>query len=204
VVTISRFYRDGGVWNALREDVLAELADAAIAAGDDELHCWSAGCASGEEPYTLSIAWTLDLAYRYPGLRLRILATDVDEHVLGRARAAEYAMGSLRELPPGWVDQAFERHGERFHLHERFRSTVELQRMDMRRALPSDTFRVILCRNLVFSYFDERLQQETLERMCTRLSGGGAFVLGRQESLPSTTLLEPWISQLGVYRRVDG
>lgn len=74
-----------------------------------------------EEPYTLSIAWALDLAQRYPGLRLRILAADVDEHVLHRARVAEYAAGSLRELPAGWVDQAFEPYGERFAIATDFR-----------------------------------------------------------------------------------
>src|SRR5262245_9646541 len=91
VVTISRFYRDRGVWDALAGQALATAADAAVAARDEALRCWSIGCASGEEPYTLSIVWRLVLAPRYPGLRLRVLATDVDERVLARARAAAYA-----------------------------------------------------------------------------------------------------------------
>jgi chemotaxis protein methyltransferase CheR len=202
VVTISRFYRDRGVWDTLRQAVLPAVADAAIAAGDEELRVWSLGCASGEEPYTLSIAWVLDLAHRYPGLRLRILATDVDEHVLRRARVAEYAAGSLRELPAGWVDQAFEPHGERFLLRPHVRASTETRRMDVRRELPNETFRVILCRNVAFTYFAEPLQQETLARICTRLSDGGALVLGRHEQPPATTLLEPWIPKLGLHRHV--
>jgi len=202
VVTISRYYRDREVWDVLREAVLPAAADAAIAAGDEELRVCSLGCASGEEPYTLSIAWTLDLAHRYPGLRLRILATDVDEHVLHRARVAEYAAGTLRELPAGWADQAFEPHGERFHLRPHLRAAVEPRRMDVRKELPSETFRVILCRNLAFTYFAEPLQRETLERICTRLADGGALVLGRHERLPATTLFEPWIPALGIHRHV--
>lgn len=202
VVTISRFYRDREVWDALRETVIPVAAEAAIAAGDEELRVWSLGCASGEEPYTLAIAWMLDLAPRYPGLRLRILATDVHEDVLRRARVAEYAAGSLRELPAGWVERAFERQGERFHLRPQFRTAVELQRMDVRRALPNEIFRVILCRNLAFTYFDEPLQQETLTRICTRLADGGALVPGRHERLPTTTQLEPWIPGFGIHRHV--
>lgn len=200
VVTISRFYRDHSVWDALRDVVLPAAAEAAIAAGDEELRMWSLGCASGEEPYTLSIAWTLDLAHRYPGLRLRVLATDVHEHVLHRARAGEYAAGTLRELPAGWADQAFERHGERFCLRPHLRAAVETRRMDVRRALPNETFRVILCRNLAFTYFAEPLQQETLAHLGTRLSDGGALVIGRHEQLPPTTQLEPWIAALGIHR----
>jgi chemotaxis protein methyltransferase CheR len=199
VVTISRFYRDREVWDALRETVLPVVADAAIAAGDDELRVWSLGCASGEEPYTLAIAWMLDLAHRYPGLRLRILATDLDEHVLHRARVAEYAAGTLRELPAGWALRAFEPQGERFLLRPHLRAVVDFQRMDVRRALPDETFRVILCRNLAFTYFAAPLQQETLAHIRTRLSDGGALVLGRHEQLPSTTLLDPWIPALGIH-----
>src|SRR5262245_44730401 len=85
-VTISRFYRDQAVWDMLQSEVLPAVATAALAQGQKELCCWSSGCASGEEPYTLSILWALGLADRYPGLRLRILATDQDEVVLDRAR----------------------------------------------------------------------------------------------------------------------
>jgi len=201
VVTISRFYRDRGVWDQLGEEVLSLAARQAVAAGDDELRCWSIGCASGEEPYTLSILWILTLAARYPGLRLRILATDVDQHVLARAQNAEYSAATLRDLPAGWRDQAFDRRGGVFQVRARFRAPVELRRQDIRLALPEDTFRVIFCRNLVCTYFEEPLEQQTLHRILSRLELGGFFVLGRHEGLPCGIQVEPWKPARGVYRR---
>src|SRR5215831_12651617 len=156
-VTISRFYRDRRVWEAIIDDVLAPAADAALAAGEAELGCWSLGCASGEEPYTLAIAWELKVAARYPALRLAVVGTDFDERVLARARAAEYEAGSLRELPEDWRDQAFERQGDLLRLRDRYRAGVELRHEDVRVTLPERRFRVVLCRNLVFTYFDEAL-----------------------------------------------
>jgi chemotaxis protein methyltransferase CheR len=200
VVTLSRFFRDRAVWDTLRDEVLPAAAEAAAAAKDEALRCWSIGCASGEEPYTLSVLWVLGLAHRYPGLRLRILATDIDEDVLRRAHLARYAAGTLRDLPTGWLDHAFERHDGSFRLRERFRAAVELRREDVRFLLPDEVFRVILCRNLVCTYFDETLQRATLGRLLTRLSEGGAFVAGRKERLPPGMTLEPWHPRHGIYR----
>jgi chemotaxis protein methyltransferase CheR len=201
VVTISRFYRDRGMWDALAGEVLSLAADAAAAAGEGELRCWSIGCASGEEPYTLAIVWKLALSAKHPGLRLRVLATDVDERVLARARVAEYAWATLRELPAGWIDQAFERRGSVFRLRESFRECVELRREDIRVDLPESTFRLIACRNIVCTYFDEALQRETLARIVSTLEGG-FFIIGQAERrLPPETGLEPWDAKLGIYRR---
>lgn len=201
-ITISRFYRDRGVWDTLRDGVLPALADAALAAGDGELRCWSIGCASGEEPYTLSILWSLALAHRYPELRFRIVATDVDPRVLERARAAEYAAGTLRDFPSGWLSHAFEQCNGLFRLRERFREAVEFRLEDVRLAVPAETFSVVLCRNLVCTYFDDGLQRSTLERILERLDRGGVFVLGRHEQLLAGTPLEPWYPEHGIYRHV--
>jgi chemotaxis protein methyltransferase CheR len=199
-VTISRFYRDRRVWDAIIDEVLVAAAEAALAAGEAELRCWSLGCASGEEPYTLAIAWGLKLAARYPALRLGVVATDFDERVLARAHLAEYEAGSLRELPEGWRDQAFERRGSSLRLRDRFRAGVELRREDVRVSLPEGRFRVVLCRNLVFTYFDETLQQRTLQRLLTRIEDGGFLVVGRHEFLPSAPSLEPLRAELGILR----
>lgn len=200
-VTISRFYRDRRVWDTLRDEFLPAVAEAAMAAHDQQLHCWSIGCASGEEPYTLSILWSLGLAHRYPGQQLRILATDIDDCVLGRAHMADYAASTLRDLPADWIDEAFERHDDSFRLRERFRAAVELRREDVRFTLPDEVFRVILCRNLILTYFDEARQREALGRILTRLSEGGAFLTAPHERLPPGMPLEPWYPRLGIYRR---
>jgi chemotaxis protein methyltransferase CheR len=203
-VTISRFYRNRAVWEALQHRVLPIAAEDALTAREKELRCWSIGCASGEEPYTLAVLWTLTLAHRYPALRLRILGTDVDERVLARARVAEYAAGTLRELPLAWRDQAFEQDDDVFRIRERFRAGVDLRREDVRVTLPDDEFRLILCRNLVCTYFDEELQRQTIERILSRLWPGGFLVLGSHERLPLGPTIEPWDLRLGIFRSGRG
>jgi len=206
-VTISRFYRDARVWDTLHQDVLPSLATAALGAGESSLRCWSVGCASGEEPYTLSILWRLGapeaLELGGPGaLGLRVLATDVGEQVLARARQARYAAGTLRELPAHWREQAFEAEDGWFQLREAFRAAVELRRADVRVSLPDEVFHFISCRNVVCTYFDEPLQTQTLERLSTRLMEGGLLLLGRHEPLPAGVPFEPWHPELGMYRRL--
>lgn len=198
-VTISRFHRDRAVWEALRDEVLPAVAAQAIAQGDAELGCWSLGCASGEEPYTLAIVWALAVAPRFPELRLRIVATDAGAQVLARARTAEYEAATLRELPPSWREQAFEPSGTLLRLRDPFRSAVELRCEDVREALPPERFRLILCRNLVFTYFDELQRNETLDRILTRLEPGGFLVAGRRETPPRHPNLEPWLPDLGIH-----
>jgi len=192
-VSISRFFRDREVFERLGDAVLPELARAVGGRGAEELDCWSAGCASGEEPYTVAIQWSLELAARFPRLRLRVLGTDVDPVLLERARDACYKASSLRELPPGWQAQAFERRGALFCLRERFRRDVEFETSDLAAEVPGHMFDLILCRNLAFTYFGPELAQRVLERLATRLHPGGALVIGIHERLPQTVrAFEPW------------
>lgn len=200
VVTISRFYRDPPVWNALRAEVLPVLARAALAAGDRALACFSMGCASGEEPYTLSVLWSSAFADLYPALGLRVLAADIDARVLARAARARYSAATLRDLPEPWRLAAFERDGERFVLREPFRAAVELEQRDVHGPLPAETFRLVLCRNSVFTYFDEELQRDTLRRVVDRMADGAALVVGRHEHVPEGAPLAPWQPELGIYR----
>lgn len=201
-ISISRFYRDRAVFQFLEQTALPLLAERAVAQGDSEFRCWSAGCASGEEPYTLAILWRLRLAPRFPGLCLRVVATDVDEQAIERARRGCYPASSLKELPDEWRRVAFARSDERLCLKPEYREAVAFQREDVRETMPPGVFHLILCRYLVFTYFEEALQRETLVRIAARLVPGGALVIGGQESLPSDEVgLEPWAASLRVYRK---
>lgn len=203
-ITISCFYRDRGVFDFLGETVLPELARRAQARGRRELRAWSVGCASGEEPYTLMLVWRLRVAPRVPDAALHVLATDVDEPVLARARAARYAWGSVKELPAEWRARAFEEVGRTYELRAEYRAGVELRAEDVRVALPAGRFDLILCRNLAFTYFDEPLQRATLARLESALLPGGALVIGKSERLPAGAMrLEPWSAPLGVHRLVE-
>lgn len=97
-ITVTRFYRDRPVFQVLMQEVFPDLARAALARGAQSLRFWSAGCGSGEEPYTLSIGWQLELAERFPGLTLDILATDADSGLLTRASEAFYPWSAVSSV----------------------------------------------------------------------------------------------------------
>lgn len=199
-ISISRFYRDRRVFQFLQQVVLDELARMVVARGGSELRVWSLGCASGEEPYTLSILWK-QIATRFAPLRLRILATDVDEGAIQRARRGCYAESSLRELPSDWRAQAFVASEEGFCLKPEYREPVMFLVQDVRKTTPAELFELILCRNVIFTYFDDDVQRAMCRKLLDRLLPGGALVIGNLESLPQGVMgLEPWAPQLGIYR----
>jgi chemotaxis protein methyltransferase CheR len=195
-ITISRFYRDRGVIDFLRDRLLPAL----VSRHGEQLRCWSAGCASGEEPYTLAMIGRYSLRARFPGLTMRILGTDVDEGMLRRAHDAAYAPSSLKDLPARWRTCAFVPAGRRLLLRPELKVGVEFRLQDIRRALPDDKFQLILCRNLVFTYYDEPLQRELLGRLLDNLADGGALVIGSRERLPSGFPgLLPLAEELGIH-----
>ncbi len=159
-VSISRFYRDHGLWERL-----------ALRAG---LRIWCAGCASGEEPYTLAIARP----------DLHIVATDADPHLLARARQGRYRRSSLKELPPDWLARAFVREGDHYAIRPEYTVAIKWRLEDIRETMPDGPFDLIFCRYLVFTYFDASLQREIYERLRARLAPGGEILIGSHERLP--------------------
>jgi chemotaxis protein methyltransferase CheR len=184
-VTISRFWRDRGVYEALRDEVLPELGSPSSA--------WSAGCASGEEPYSLV------LAAAEAGVEIRVLATDTDAALLARAGAARYPPSSLRELPEEVCARAF----VDGRLKREHQQRVSFLRHDVREGPPDGPFDLVLCRNLVFTYFAEELQLEVARNLVRALRPGGALVVGAHETPPPDNL-EPWLPAHGIWRSGRG
>ncbi len=203
-IPISRFYRDREVFESLEHAVLPQLCEKAIQRGEGTLECWSAGCASGEEPYTLAILWQLRLAVRYASrLQLRVLGTDLDPILLDRAAAACYRQSVLKELPLSLRSQAFEQRAGEWCLRESFRKGVTFARQDICATMPDQRFDLILCRNVVFTYFAPALQDELAQRLLDRLHPGGAVVLGLHESFPPALPgVVPWPRTRAVLRLV--
>ncbi len=186
-VSVSRFYRDKGVFAGLERHVLPALARQAAARGQAGLRCWSAGCASGEEAYTLKILWLQDLQPRFPRLDLRVTATDAGAPMLERARRGCYPKGSLKELPEAWIDAAFSSSDNEYCIRAAYRKGIDWREQDIRRTTPEGPFDLILCRDLVFTYFDAPLQRACLARMTDGLQPNGLLVLGKHETLPEDT-----------------
>jgi chemotaxis protein methyltransferase CheR len=202
-ITISRFYRDRGTFQFLSSAVLPALAVQVGDRGSDRLDVWSAGCASGEEPYTLAIMWELELAHRFPGLSIRILATDLHPTMLDRARRACFDAASLTDLPEHWREEAFVQHEALYWVRDRYKQAVSIAFHDIRMGLPDGPFDLVLCRNLAFTYFDTGLQRRIGGLLANALRAGGALVVGAHEQLPAGVWgFEPWAGHRTIYRRV--
>ena len=201
-IPISRFYRDRGVFESIERDVLPAAARAAREAARARLECWSAGCASGEEPYTLAILWRLRVQAAFPGLGLHILATDIDAALLDRARAGCYRASSLKELPADLRAAAFEPRDGRWCVRPEYRA-AEFVRQDLREEMPAGPVDLVLCRNAVATYYAPAVQREIMMRIARRLRSGGALVLGIHEALPEDLAgFAPWPGMRAIYRRI--
>lgn len=185
-ITISRFYRDKRVFETLEKLVLPEIAKAATPYRAT-LSCWSIGCASGEEVYTLKILWDLVLAQQFPNIGLAILGTDIDETVLGRATEGCYDPGTLKDLPREWLEKGFETDGRHFCVEQRHRFLVSFKCQDIRREVAAGPFELIFCRNTVFTYFELALQLRVFSSILKQLKSGGYLVIGAHELLPGNT-----------------
>lgn len=200
-VTVTRFYRDRSLYEILGREVLPQLAGEAQT-GDKVLRCWSIGCASGEEPYTLSILWREQLTDEFPDVRLELLATDADARLIERAHRACYAYSVLKNLPEDLRGSAFTQNDTEYCLRQPYRTTVTFLQQDIRHTLPEGPFQLVLCRNLVFTYFDEPLQSEILQQLHARLLPGGWLVLGVHEKPPPMQRGFLIVSErLGLYRK---
>jgi chemotaxis protein methyltransferase CheR len=201
-INVTRFYRNGETWNLVRRTVLPVLLDGRWA----ELRAWSAGCASGEEPYSLAVlaADHLDRAGRGDDLaRVTIDATDIDRVCLERARAGSYRSEGLVELPDGLADRYFEPDGPGRRVVERVRRRVQVHELDLSREQPPRAgYDLILCRNVVI-YFDRGTQERLFQVFADALVPGGFLVLGKVETLfgparERLTLVDP---RERIYRR---
>jgi chemotaxis protein methyltransferase CheR len=183
-VTISRFNRDRVVLEHIAKEVLPELAQAAVGSGETIIRGWSAGCAAGEEPYSLVLMWHRLLSNHFPKLELQVMATDIDPVMLDLATSGCYPYSSIKAVPEAWLDLFFSQQENTYCLNSQIRNKVTFIEQDIRQALPSETFHIIFCRNLAFTYFDKQLQLEVLENIRKHLVDGGALIIGGHESLP--------------------
>lgn len=180
-INVSKFFRNAEVWRALEKTVVPRLFELDAPA----VRVWSAGCAGGEEPYTLAILLR-EYAERTGNLRrldrFRILATDIDRESLAAAARAEYGDFSFTEIDPAVRDRWFEADGPARRLKEEIRSRVEFRPLDLlRSAFPTERH-LILCRNVII-YFERSVQEALFTRFRTALAKDGFLLLGKVETM---------------------
>ena len=180
-VTISRFFRDREVFHTIETFLIPPILQNR---GESDFRIWSIGCASGEEPYSLAILWREKFEKVCPQIHFSILATDIDEALLERAKEGRYKRSSLLEVPEEILKNYFKMKNGLYVLHQTIRESVEFRRHDMLKDQPMDGMDMILCRNLAFTYFSKGSQIDMLKKIAESLREKGSLIVGKDEFLP--------------------
>ena len=202
-INVTKFFRNRETWECLAGELLPGL----IRAREGRIRVWSAGCASGEEPYTIVmlLAQVLERMGRAAWLeRVQVDATDIDRLSLERARAARYSLRAFSEATPD-IPERFCRpvDAETVEVRAELRARVSVRRHDLLREPPLATeYELIVCRNVII-YFDRATQERLMQRFADTLSPGGVLVLGKVETIfgPARSRLELVEPRERIYRK---
>ncbi|OAB62764.1 hypothetical protein AY599_12375 [Leptolyngbya valderiana BDU 20041] len=191
IPTETSFFRDFQVFEALRQSIFPELLRRHRL--DRQLNLWCAACSSGQEAYSLAIL----LRDYFPLLanewNLTILASDVSEAMLAKARSGTYTdLEVRRRLPPKFLRRYFQKQGSQWSVSDDIRLMVQFRQIDLLKPLPSlPEMDVILLRNVLI-YFDRAIQAEILDKMHRVLAPDGYLLLGATETpLRCDTVFKP-------------
>lgn len=182
-VSVSRFFRDRRLWQALEKHVLPEI----IVKRDEKVKVWSAGCACGEEPYSFKILWDTvkRRVERLPELEL--WATDMNPLYLEKAREGIYPLSSLKELPPEWRVGYFSSGTESHFAVSDFLKRGVLWKVHnlVTDVPPQRRFQIIFLRNNLLTYYQDEIKEPALGRIIESLAPGGFLLIGSHERLPA-------------------
>jgi chemotaxis protein methyltransferase CheR len=182
------FYRDENQFSLLKKEILPAIIKQAKTS--KQLKIWSAGCATGEEPYTVAIL----LKELLPGIKewdILILATDINKKALAKAKAGVYNDWSFRALPPNWLSTYFQEIGKKsYRLKEEIKSLVTFNYLNLKDNLYPSFFNqtfaldLIICRNVTI-YLQPEVTESIFGRFEAALKPGGWLMLGASDPTPN-------------------
>jgi two-component system CheB/CheR fusion protein len=200
LINTTAFFRDPQAWKILAEGVVPQLL--AARPPDSPMRVWSAGCASGEEPYTVAMVFARvmgDAAFRE---RVKIYATDVDEEALDQARHGAYLPRQIEDVPRDALERFFEQTDQRFVFRKDLRRCVIFGRNDLVQDAPISHIDLLVCRNTLM-YFTAETQAQALRRFHFALDDDGVLMLGKSEMLIThADLFTPIELKSRVFRKV--
>ena len=197
----TKFFREAHHFDHLRTHVAVPFVQSAASTGNRRLRIWSAGCSSGEEPYTIAAVLKRELR-DLRSYDVRILATDIDTDVLNKAGRGEFASATMDEVPKAYAEY-FKFVGDKVTLDAEAKSLVTFRRLNlMDEPWPmKGLFDAIFCRNVMI-YFDGPTKAKLIQRFVQQIKPGGWLFIGHSESLIGA---HPGLQSSGrtIYRRDD-
>lgn len=182
LINVTAFFRDEEAWDFVRDEVIPRML--AERGPSDPIRVWSAGCASGQEAYTLAMLLAEALGPDAFRQRVKIYATDIDEEALAEARAATYDARAVESVPPDLLARYFEQLNGRYIFHKDLRRAVIFGRNDLVKDAPISRVDLLVCRNTLM-YLNAETQRNVLGRLHFALGPQGTLFLGHAEMLLS-------------------
>ena len=182
------FFRDFPQLQGFAEDVLLQIVKAKIEAGDKRIRLWSAGCSTGEEPYTLAII-LLEMLPDPDQWTIEIMASDINTRVLDAARKGFYNSRSVKDVPLEYLERYFTQRFETYILNKSVRNMVTFKMINLmedREMKLQANYDLIFCRNVLI-YFDTDSRLSVLNRFYQSLRSEGYIYLGHSESVARIT-----------------
>lgn len=200
---LTSFFREKKHFDFMTDHILPGISGKPVSGQAREFRVWSAGCSSGEEPYSISISLN-EFAESSPGFTFSILATDISTKVLDKAIAGVYDYERLAGMPTGTRNRFFLRGNGKMDgyvkVKPRLRKAVTFKRLNLMEPFPfRENFDLIFCRNVMI-YFDKPTQEKLVSKYHESLRPGGHLFIGHSESLMGITHSFQYV-QPTIYRK---
>ena len=186
LISVTNFFRDHNAFEALERIALPELLE--NRSNEDDLRAWVAGCATGEEAYSIAIVLREQLDQKNLTCDLQVFATDIDEKAISDARSALYSGAISTDVSPLRLRQFFSKEHDKFRVVKKVREKVLFARHNVLRDPPFSRLDLICCRNLLI-YLDREAQTRVLEMFRFALKPGGYLFLGLSEAVDAAPSL---------------
>ncbi|TFB23967.1 protein-glutamate O-methyltransferase CheR [Filobacillus milosensis] len=172
-INVSEFYRNYKRWEILKDEIIPGLAE-----GKPSLKVWSAACSTGEEPYTLAML----LSDFYDLNNVSILATDIDENAIQRAKMGLYPERSLKEAPQDKINKFFTQNDKMFTVRDELKQAVTFKKHNLLADSYPKNVDLIVCRNVLI-YFTEEAKSTIYSNFSKALKPNGVLFVGSTEQL---------------------
>jgi two-component system CheB/CheR fusion protein len=181
-INYTRFFRDTAAWDYCAAQIVPQLL--ASKTLDEPIRVWSAGCASGEETYTLVMVLAEALGIEQFKARVRIFSTDVDQEALNQAHQASYSISEVADIPSDLLEKYFEQLDGRYTFRKDLRRCIIFSRHNLIQDAPMSKIDLLVCRNVLI-YFTLEAQIKILVRFHFGLKESGFLFLGNTEIIPT-------------------
>ncbi len=198
-VNVTEFFRDPSAFKILKNTVIPSIISNKDTQGRKVISVWSAGCASGEEPYSVAILFREFLGDKIEGYHFHINATDIDATVLEKAKAGVYSESQLKNVNSLYLRKYFTKEGNMYRISDDIKKFVRLRKHDLISGMDLKYFDLILCRNVMI-YFSRETQEEIFMRFLHALNPSGYLMIGKTETL--TAGMEKKLELIDLHERI--